>query len=222
MQIKFIKNLNEFKKIIIAVLSIFVIIFLVFIKQKSNNSTKEITISSFEKGLNFYNAKQYLNAREKFAYISADDSNFSSAQTYIKICDNRLHFEKGLNYYNSEQYLDARNEFGNITPDDSNYSVVLEYIKICDKGSDNELKERNRLEQKYNKIIGGNGWLHEKQSKLLNLDFKQYKSEYEDAPDGSKQIATYYKKSESGFVVNVMLQYSYSLEHHYVKIWIEK
>lgn len=214
--------MKEWKKIIIGILAIFIIILMVFIIQKPNNKTAQITLSTFEKGLNYYNAKQYLNAREKFAYISTDDSNFSTAQTLIKFCDNKLHFEKGLNYYNTKQYLDARNEFGNITPDDSNYSVVQEYIKICDKGSDDELKERNRLEQKYNKIIGGNGWLHEKQSKLLSLDFKQYKSEYEDAPDGSKQIATYYKKSESGFVVNVMLQPSYSLEHHYTKIWIEK
>ena len=148
----------------------------------------------------------------------------------------RTEYEKGEDNYKEKKYVSAINNFEKVAENDSNYASAQEYITKCNdrldeqeearkeqerKNKDNE-KKRVELEKKYNKMFGGNGWLHEKQAKLLRTGFQEYKTGYESAPDGSQQIATYYKKYEYGFYTHVRLQYSYSLENHYVKVWVEK
>lgn len=207
------------KKIMINLILIIGIGFSFACEKKTTESEKPL--SAFEKGMKYYDDGQYLEAEKKLMYIPADDSNYSDAVYYLKLCRNNSHYEKGLKHFNNNRYLAARNEFGNITPEDSNYSAVQDYIKICDERGDVQLKKQKQLQQKYDRIFGGSGWLHEKQSKLMDLGFRQDNSGYEEAPDGSKQLAMYYKKDEDEYTINVRLQYSYSMDYHYAKVWVE-
>ena len=70
----------------------------------------------------------------------------------------------------------------------------LAYIRLS--GGDESIARKFAMKRKYNKIFGGDGWLHEKQSKLADYGFIQYKSGIQRAPDGSDQVAMYYKKQE--------------------------
>ncbi len=87
--------------------------------------------------------------------------------------------------------------------------------------SEKDEKKRTALERKYKKMFEGNGWISDKQTKLLREGFKEYDSRNEPAPDGSIQPSMYYRKNVDGFIVNVMLQYSYSTENHYARVWVE-
>lgn len=163
-------------------------------------------------------------------YLSKKNKNDKNTKTKIEQkIENKTDFEKGLDNYNNSEYFTAKNYFSSVDKNDSNYTEAKKYIDLCDKEikdqeKKEQLKKRNKenLEKKYNKIFDTSGWLHEKQNKLLKLKFTQYKSGYEDAPDGSKQIAMYFKKYEDGFYVHVMLQYAYALDYHYVKVWVEE
>lgn len=145
-------------------------------------------------------------------------------------------YQKGIESFKDKAYSRAINYFEKVEENDSNYADAQEYITLCndkldemeqkrkndEKKTKDEEKKKFALEKKYKRIYDTNGWLHEKQEKLLRQGFVQYKNGYESSPDGSQQIATYYKKYEDGFYVHVFLQYSYSLSNHYVRVWVEK
>ncbi len=145
-------------------------------------------------------------------------------------------YQKGIDSYNDKMFTRAIGYFEKVEENDSNYSSAQNYIIKCsdkldeqeevrkkeERKSKEEEKKKTEIEKKYKRIFDRNGWLHEKQNKLSNMGFEQYKTGYEKASDGSQQLAMYYKKYENGFYVHIFLQYSYSLENHYVRVWVEK
>ena len=180
---------------------IFVTIYAVNVTNESNKDKKlnsavnqdipVTVISEYQKGIESFKDKSYSRAIDYFEKVEENDSNYTDAQEYISLCNNKL----------DEMEQKRKND---------------------EKKSKEEEKKKSSLEKKYKRIYDTSGWLHEKQEKLLRQGFVQYKNGYESAPDGSQQIATYYKKYEDGFYVHIFLQYSYSLSNHYVRVWVEK
>ena len=191
----------------IIIITVIVIVFLIIVvmkivNQKDNSSTvtkqdvEKITpTSKFDIGKSSFDKEQYYSAKDYFLQVSKNDSNYSEAQRLYKKCNELIAVKE-----KEEKQKEAKLE----------------------KQRKEEKSKRERIEKKYERMFMKTGqWFHEKQDKLARLNFKQYKSGYEDCPDGSSQIATYYKKYEDGYYVHVMLQYSYSMEHHYVRVWVE-
>ncbi|MEI7484587.1 MAG: hypothetical protein WCK13_07725, partial [Ignavibacteriota bacterium] len=185
----------------IVVFLVFVTIYAVIVTNDSNkekklntlsNQDKPVTvISEYQKGIESFKDKSYSRAIDYFEKVEENDSNYTDAQEYITLCNNKL----------DEMEQKKKND---------------------EKRAREDEKKKTTLEKKYKRIYDTSGWLHEKQEKLLRQGFVQYKNGYESSPDGSQQIATYYKKYEDGFYVHVFLQYSYSLSNHYVRVWVEK
>jgi hypothetical protein len=134
-------------------------------------------------------------------------------------------YEKGLRYLAEGKYIFAKNRFSEVPKTDSNYADAQEKIKICDeylKEGNKKFVQKDQIEKKYTNMFEKTGQaIHEKQSKLIRNGFKEYNSGYEEAPDGSQQIAMYYSKNEDGYTIHVRLQYSYAIDSHYAKVWIE-
>lgn len=177
-----------------------------------------------------------------FCYLSNKTNKTNiNKNTNIDTINNNSNdwYGAGLYEYEKEMYEYAQLKFEKVKETDSNYTKAQEMIKKCEekrkekilideqkrkeKEKENLKKEKIKidLEKKYKRVFGGSGWIHEKQEKLLRNDFKQYKSGFESCPDGSNQLAMYYKKYEYGFYIHLMLQYSYSLSSHYCRIWVE-
>lgn len=148
----------------------------------------------FEKGMEYFNDGKYDIAKDRFLRVDSADPNFNIAQQKIKRCDELLEGE-----------LDN----------------IREETSIRQKQQKEEDLKKQKYYKKYDRMFGGDGWLHEKQSKLLSQGFTQYESGYESAPDGSDQIAFYYSKEEDGYTIHVRLQYSYSMDHHYARVWVK-
>ncbi len=166
-------------------------------------------------------------------YLKTNQTEISNVETTIEKTD----FETAIIEFETGRFERAKTFFEKVNANDSNYKKAQEYLVKCDEKIEQKQKdaerqekidklrdaEKKKLDKKYNQIFGGRGWLHEKQSKLASLGFREYKTGIEKAHDGSQQIKTYYKKWEKEYdiYVHVALQYSYSLEHHYVNVWVE-
>ena len=118
----------------------------------------------------------------------------------------------------------------NTTKEKSYYEHYKEKVGIKDSADYERLEKENAeivkkksiLKEKYEQMIEYTGtYLYEKEERLLQDGFKQFKSGLEDAPDGSTQVKQYYYKYEDGFKVCISLQSSYSISSYYVVVWIE-
>jgi hypothetical protein len=155
--------------------------------------------------------------------------------------NSKSNYELGLDEFNKGYYYAADLYFREVLPTDSNYEDAQEKLKITAltvkkwndaaeirvkakedeyKKISEDYKKREVVKKKYEKIIGGRGWLHEKKSKLADMGFIQYNSGYENTPGGSKELAYYYKKRDGDYIVHVKLQYHYSIDRHYVDVWV--
>lgn len=184
-----------------------------------------------------------LNLDNSYTRKNVEDSTTQQKMLLTKLIDGG-NYDSALSILNSKEeddtvYYYPKGGVGAVGNKYSKVSYMIElvnekikenerkeqYDKVRDKEREKEriAKQKNStaLEKKYKKMFEGNGWLHEKQSKLARMGFDEYKSGYEKAPDGSNQIKTYYKKYENSCYIHVALQYSYSIEHHYSWVWVE-
>ncbi len=157
--------------------------------------------------------------------VSKREDGTVELQKDEKIYSEKTSYEKGMDLFEADSYRNALSKFEEVEKSDSNYADAQEKIKICKQelaAIDEKNKERDKIENKYKRMFEKTGqYLHEKQNKLLRNGFREYQSGYEEAPDGSDQIAMYYSKEEDGYTVHVRLQYSYAMDSHYARVWIE-
>ena len=156
--------------------------------------------------------------------------------------DNQYYFKRGKDYFDKDEFSLAKIELENISDKDSSYTEAQKMLEICKR----EIEKRNKkmvqekrkverkeaqeesederlvekLEKKYERLCKS-GYQYEVEQKLLRAGFHQDKTEFEEAPDGSTQVASYYSKIENGYKVRVKLIPSYSLSSHYSWVTVE-
>ena len=88
--------------------------------------------SSFELGVESFEKKEYLAAREQFLVSLKHNSNCQQCSVYIKRSEElfkAIHYKQGIEYYGKEQLADAIMEWEQVRGLDPNYKRVDYYIK---------------------------------------------------------------------------------------------
>lgn len=207
-------------------ISLFTLVGLFLSCSTTNNSKITSSKEEFNAGIEHFNKNELTAAQGHFKKVNTFENNenldsiYSLSQIYIALCENSREVSLNDNYkqyvsVDLQRLIDEYNKGKQKQKEDETKNEV----KRKKENANNE-KIKDNLRKKYERIFCKSGWIFEKEEKLASLNFIKYKSGFEDCPSGGREIAMYYKKIESGYTVQVRLQYSYG-NRHYAEVWIE-